>query len=75
MNQLVFSMSYLLTFRQQISIDSMMRLHHYFVILSEVCKTEQPIAITEKEKAHFYETKELEVMYRLILSWNSLCGF
>jgi hypothetical protein len=74
-SQLVFSMSYLLTFRQLLNIDSMRRMHHYFVILSDVCKTDQPIAITENEKAHFYETKELEVMYRLILSWNSLCGY
>jgi hypothetical protein len=72
--QLVLTMSYLFSFQDQIPKEKIQRLHINLERLANACKEGRAVVLTDKDQLVFRETHELQVLYRLILSWNYLCA-
>lgn len=71
--ELILTMSYLISFQQQLRIQYVKVLHHYLKGLSEACTSKQVMVIHTTERALFNQTRELQLLYKLIQSWNYLC--
>ena len=71
---LIMAMSYLLSFRKHIKEPYILVLHQYLALLTKACKARQPLSLSVHDIAVLKESHELNTLYRLILSWNSLCA-
>ncbi len=71
--ELVMSMSYLISFQKQYRLEYVKVLHQYLERLRVACKTQEPVILKPQECSLLTGTRELWVLYKLILSWNYLC--
>ena len=71
--ELVLSMSYFLSFEKEIRIEYIKTMRKFLLQLCDACKSRRQLVITPQDAKVFSVTHQLQVLYRLILSWNYLC--
>lgn len=73
MFELIMLTSYLLTFEKNLPLASIQILHDYLNKLYESCKLNKPLILRQSEIKTLQASRELVVLYKVIMSWNYLC--
>jgi hypothetical protein len=71
---LVTALAYLMAFRSQLRLNFIELFHNYICRLRHACQTKAILLLDPDEIIQLQETHELRTLYKLILSWNHLCG-
>ena len=70
---MVLAMSYLVHFGKQGRVEYTKVLHLYLGKLALACKDQKKVILQPQELMLFQETHELQLLYKLITSWNYVC--